>query len=147
MSTRRSGLRLPPKALACAACYLFQNFSRRTPPMQTIAGLDVILRRRWSAPAPDFVPYHDTEWGFPVRDDRRLFEKLCLEGFQSGLSWLTILRKREGFRRAFANFEIVNVSELGARDVTRMLKDTSIIRHRGKIESTINNARRAVEIV
>jgi DNA-3-methyladenine glycosylase I len=97
--------------------------------------------------APDYVPYHDREWGFPVADDHRLFEKLCLEGFQSGLSWLTILRKREGFRRAFARFDYAKVARFGTRDVTRLLGDASIIRHRGKIESTINNARRALALV
>ena len=92
--------------------------------------------------------YHDTEWGVPVRgDDRRLFEKICLEGFQSGLSWLTILRKRENFRRGFANFEIERVARFTSRDVTRLLKDAGIVRHRGKIESTINNARRCEELV
>lgn len=96
---------------------------------------------------PDYIAYHDREWGFPVVDDRRLFEKLCLEGFQAGLSWLTILRKRDAFRRAFANFDVSAVAKFGARDVQRMLGDASIIRHRGKIESTINNAERALEII
>ena len=116
-------------------------------PLGISLGPDDKPRCGWGASAPDYVPYHDAEWGFPVRDDRRLFEKICLEGFQSGLSWLTILRKREGFRRAFVKFDLAKVSRLGARDVTRMLKDASIIRHRGKIESTINNAKRALEIV
>jgi DNA-3-methyladenine glycosylase I len=97
--------------------------------------------------APDYVAYHDTEWGFPVADDRRLFEKLALEGFQSGLSWLTILRKREGFRRAFAEFDPEAVARFGPRDVERLLGDASIVRHRGKIEATINNAARAVELI
>jgi DNA-3-methyladenine glycosylase I len=110
-------------------------------------GPDDKPRCAWGVSAPDYVPYHDAEWGFPVRDDRRLFEKICLEGFQSGLSWLTILRKREGFRRGFANFEIAKVAKFGARDITRLVKDEAIIRHRGKIESTINNAKRAHEIV
>lgn len=101
----------------------------------------------WGVSAPDYVDYHDREWGFPVRDDVRLFEKLCLEGFQSGLSWLTILRKRENFRRAFAGFEPAKVARFGARDVTRLLGDAGIVRHRGKIESTINNARRACELI
>src|SRR5689334_4925606 len=105
-------------------------------------GPDGKPRCAWGVSAPDYVPYHDAEWGFPVRDDRRLFEKMCLEGFQSGLSWLTILRKREGFRRAFANFDIAKLAQFGARDVTRLLKDEGIIRHRGKIESAINNAKR-----
>jgi DNA-3-methyladenine glycosylase I len=101
----------------------------------------------WGVSAPDYVDYHDREWGFPVVDDRRLFEKLCLEGFQSGLSWLTILRKREAFRRAFAGFEPAAVARFGARDVRRLLGDAGIVRHRGKIESTINNAARALEVI
>jgi DNA-3-methyladenine glycosylase I len=101
----------------------------------------------WGTKAPEYVPYHDTEWGFPVRDDRRLFEKLCLEGFQSGLSWLTILRKREGFRKAFAGFDPAAVARFGARDVKRLLGDAAIVRHRGKIESTIHNAGRALELI
>jgi len=96
---------------------------------------------------PDYVAYHDREWGFPVTDDRRLFEKLCLEGFQSGLSWLTILRKRDAFRRAFSNFEAAEVARFGARDVQRLLRDAGIVRHRGKIESTINNAKRALDVI
>ena len=95
----------------------------------------------------DYVAYHDTEWGFPVRDDRRLFEKLCLEGFQAGLSWLTILRKRPAFRRGFASFDPAKVARFGARDVARLLGDAGIVRHRGKIESTINNAARALELI
>jgi DNA-3-methyladenine glycosylase I len=91
--------------------------------------------------------YHDDEWGMPVTDDVRLFEKLSLEGFQAGLSWLTILRKREAFRRAFAGFDFRAVARFGARDVERLLEDASIVRHRGKIESTIANARRAVDLV
>jgi DNA-3-methyladenine glycosylase I len=96
---------------------------------------------------PDYVAYHDREWGFPVTDDRRLFEKLCLEGFQAGLSWLTILRKREAFRAGFAQFDPAAVARFGARDVTRLLGDAGIVRHRGKIESTIHNAKRALELV
>jgi DNA-3-methyladenine glycosylase I len=91
--------------------------------------------------APDYVAYHDDEWGRPVTDDVRLYEKICLEGFQSGLSWLTILRKREGFRRAFAEFAPERVSRFGSRDVERLLGDAGIVRHRGKIEATIANAR------
>jgi DNA-3-methyladenine glycosylase I len=96
---------------------------------------------------PEYRAYHDDEWGMPVTDDVRLFEKLTLEGFQSGLSWLTILRKRDAFRRAFAGFDFRRVARFGAREVERLLEDASIVRHRGKIESTINNARRAVELV
>jgi DNA-3-methyladenine glycosylase I len=110
-------------------------------------GDDGVTRCFWSDSAPEYRAYHDTEWGYPVADDRRLFEKLCLEGFQSGLSWLTILRKREGFRKAFAGFDFEQVARFGARDVKRLLADASIVRHRGKIEATINNAKRAVELV
>nr|HEX4317239.1 DNA-3-methyladenine glycosylase I [Kofleriaceae bacterium] len=110
-------------------------------------GADGKARCAWGASTDDYVPYHDAEWGFPVTDDARLFEKLCLEGFQSGLSWLTILRKREGFRRAFRGFVPADVARMGARDVTRLVGDASIIRHRGKIESTIHNAKRAVELI
>ena len=109
-------------------------------------GPDDRPRCRWGVSAPDYVAYHDDEWGFPVRDDRRLFEKLCLEGFQAGLSWLTILRKRDAFRRGFAGFDPAKVARFGARDVRRLLGDAGIVRHRGKIESTINNARRALEL-
>jgi DNA-3-methyladenine glycosylase I len=91
--------------------------------------------------------YHDDEWGFPVVDDTRLFEKLVLEGFQAGLSWLTILRKRDAFRRGFAGFDAARVARFGARDVTRLLGDAGIVRHRGKIESAINNARRALDLI
>jgi DNA-3-methyladenine glycosylase I len=102
----------------------------------------------WVAGAPDlYVDYHDREWGFPVADDRRLFEKLCLEGFQAGLSWLTILRKREAFRAAFAGFDFERVARFGEGDVRRLLADAGIVRHRGKIEATIHNAHRACELV
>jgi DNA-3-methyladenine glycosylase I len=110
-------------------------------------GDDGVVRCFWGDSAPEYRSYHDSEWGFPVDDERRLFEKLSLEGFQSGLSWLTILRKREAFRRAFANFEIERLAQFGERDVKRLLDDASIVRHRGKIEATLNNAKRAVELV
>lgn len=110
-------------------------------------GPDQRPRCGWGVSTADYVDYHDREWGFPVTDDRRLFEKLCLEGFQSGLSWLTILRKREAFRAGFANFEPARVARFGARDVKRLLGDAGIVRHRGKIESTINNAKRALEVI
>jgi DNA-3-methyladenine glycosylase I len=113
----------------------------------TVPGPDGKPRCRWSAAAPDFMHYHDTEWGFPVCDDRLLFEKLSLEGFQSGLSWRTILAKRPAFRAAFHNFDFGRISRYDARDVTRLLRDEGIVRHRGKIEAVINNARRAREIV
>jgi len=93
--------------------------------------------------APEYLRYHDEEWGFPTADDVRLFEKVCLEGFQAGLSWLTILRKRDAFRRAFAGFDFDRVARFGARDVRRLLADAGIVRHRGKIESAIQNAQRA----
>ncbi len=111
-----------------------------------VVGPDGVPRCWWGASTPDYFAYHDEEWGRPVTDDRRLFEKLTLEGFQSGLSWLTILRKREHFRRAFAGFEIERVARFGARDVRRLLGDAGIVRHRGKIESAINNARRAAAL-
>lgn len=113
----------------------------------TILGPDGEPRCAWSAATPEFVPYHDTEWGFPVGDDRRLFEKLSLEAFQAGLSWRTILAKRDNFRRAFFDFDIATVARFGRRDVERLLEDASIVRHRGKIEAVINNARRAQELV
>jgi DNA-3-methyladenine glycosylase I len=101
---------------------------------------------QWGLSTPDYRAYHDDEWGMPVDDDRRLFEKLCLEGFQAGLSWLTILRKRDAFRRAFADFDFEKVARSNSRSVDRLLKDASIVRHRGKIESTIRNARCAVKL-
>lgn len=107
-------------------------------------------RCRWCAAAADWPPYlhyHDTEWGFPVADDRRLFEKLCLEGFQSGLSWRTILAKREAFRAAFAGFDAERVAAFDVTDVERLLQNTGIVRHRGKIEAVINNAQRLIELV
>ena len=104
------------------------------------------VRCWWAGGDPLYVSYHDEEWGAPVTDDRRLFEKICLEGFQAGLSWLTILRKRPSFREAFAGFDIDRVARFGARDVARLLTDERIVRHRGKIESTINNARRAADL-
>jgi len=112
-----------------------------------IEGPDGKPRCGWSAAAPEFFDYHDREWGFPVGDDRRLFEKLCLEGFQSGLSWRTILAKRENFRSAFHDFDFDRVARFTQRDVARLLKDEGIVRHRGKIEAVINNAKRAQELV
>jgi DNA-3-methyladenine glycosylase I len=115
--------------------------------VEVVRGEDGVARCAWGDSAPDYRPYHDEEWGRPVTDDVRLFEKLCLEGFQSGLSWLTILRKREAFRAAFAGFDFHRVAGFDERDVERLLGDAGIIRHRGKIEATINNAGRAVEMV
>lgn len=110
-------------------------------------GADGVRRCWWCGTDPLYVEYHDEEWGRPVHSDHRLYEKLCLEGFQSGLSWLTILRKRESFRRAFAGFDPTVVAELDERDVDRLLEDAGIVRHRGKIVSTINNARCAIEMI
>ena len=105
-----------------------------------------VRRCAWCQSSPAYRDYHDREWGFPVDDDTRLFEKLCLEGFQAGLSWLTILNKRDAFRRGFAGFDAARVARFGARDIERLLGDAGIVRHRGKIESTINNARRLLEL-
>ena len=104
-------------------------------------------RCAWCGNDPLYQAYHDSEWGFPVHDDIRLFEKISLEGFQSGLSWLTILKKRDHFRRAFAGFDFAQVARFDARNITRLLGDAGIVRHRGKIESTINNARRCADVI
>ena len=113
----------------------------------TIAGPDGKPRCRWCGAAPEFLAYHDTEWGLPVADDRKLFEKLSLESFQSGLSWRTILAKRENFRAAFHDFDFDRIARFTGRDVERLLKDEGIVRHRGKIEAVVNNAQRARELV
>ncbi len=115
--------------------------------IEIITGDDGVPRCSWGDTPEIYRDYHDDEWGFPVDDDRLLFEKLCLEGFQAGLSWLTILKRREGFRTAFRGFNIDAVAEMTEVDVERLVQDTGIIRHRGKIESTINNAQRAQEII
>ncbi len=107
---------------------------------------EAVHRCWWCGTAPLYVQYHDTEWGRPVVNDTRLFEKICLEGFQAGLSWLTILRKRENFRAAFDGFDYNKVAQYDARDVERLVQDAGIIRHRGKIESAIGNAARAIEM-
>ena len=117
-----------------------------TPSTGLVIGPDRVIRCWWAADDALYREYHDTEWGFPVADDRRLFEKICLEGFQSGLSWLTILRKRENFRRVFAGFDPAAIASYGADDVERLLGDAGIVRNRRKIEATINNARRALEL-
>ena len=109
-------------------------------------GEDGIPRCGWADSTDDYRAYHDQEWGFPVDDDFRLFEKLCLEGFQSGLSWLTILRRRDGFRRAFYEFDFHVVADMTPADVERLLEDKGIIRHRGKIEATINNGGKAIDL-
>src|SRR5688500_10400789 len=113
----------------------------------TILGPDGKRRCKWCGAAPEFLEYHDTEWGFPVADDRRLFEKLSLEGFQSGLSWRTILAKRENFRAAFSRFDFEEIACFDAKDVKRLLADQGIVRHRGKVEAVIHNAKRALELV
>ena len=112
-----------------------------------IEGVDGCCRCRWCGDKVDYVAYHDLEWGVPVDDDCRLFEKICLEGFQSGLSWLTILRKRENFRAAFDGFDFERVAGYGATEVERLMQDAGIVRHRQKIESVINNAGQACELV
>ncbi len=112
-----------------------------------LPGPDSKHRCRWCLATPEYLRYHDTEWGFPVDDDRRLFEKICLEGFQSGLSWRTILDKRENFRAAFDGFDFRKVAHYDDADVARLLADAGIVRHRGKIEAAIGNARRACEMV
>ena len=110
-------------------------------------GDDGLLRCFWHGSLPDYQLYHDEEWGMPVDDDVKLFEKICLEGFQSGLSWLTILRKRENFREAFSGFDFEKVAKFDDDDIERLVQNAGIIRHRGKITSTINNAKRAIEMV
>jgi len=115
--------------------------------MDLIIGEDGLARCFWAGPQPDYLIYHDEEWGFPVDSDTRLFEKICLEGFQSGLSWYTILSKRENFRKAFHGFDIQKVAAMGEDDIERLVLDAGIIRHRGKIKSTINNANRALELI
>ena len=116
-------------------------------PDDTLKGGDGTDRCWWCGDDPFYVDYHDHEWGMPVGDDKRLFEKMCLEGFQAGLSWITILRKRESFRSAFNDFDFYQVARYKPPKVDQLLEDASIVRHRGKIESTINNASRAAEMV
>ena len=111
-----------------------------------LTGEDGVSRCWWCGEHADYIAYHDDEWGVPTANDQRLFEKICLEGFQSGLSWLTILRKRDNFRKAFKEFDFEKVARFRSSSVERLLKDSGIIRHRGKIESTINNAKRALEL-
>jgi DNA-3-methyladenine glycosylase I len=123
----------PSTTAASPAAGLFTDDTRTT-------------RCAWCQATSFYRHYHDTEWGFPVDDERRLFEKICLEGFQAGLSWLTILNKREAFRSAFANFDAEQMARFGARDVKRLLNDAGIVRHAGKIASTINNAQRVIEL-
>ena len=113
----------------------------------TFVGPDGKPRCHWCGATPEYIDYHDNEWGFPIKDDQHLFEKICLEGFQSGLSWRTILEKRENFRKAFKNFDFNKVARFTEKDIERLLQDTGIVRHRGKIEATINNAKCAKELV
>jgi DNA-3-methyladenine glycosylase I len=114
---------------------------------ENFIALDGQPRCRWCGAAPEFLDYHDREWGFPVADDQRLFEKLCLESFQSGLSWRTILAKRDNFRRAFEQFDFNKMARLNQQDVENLMNNEGIVRHRGKIEAVINNAKRAVDLV
>ncbi|MFY9931014.1 MAG: DNA-3-methyladenine glycosylase I [Streptosporangiaceae bacterium] len=120
--------------------------SEQSPENGAVAGPDGNLRCPWGLSAPEYVAYHDEEWGRPVHGDTAIFERLCLEGFQSGLSWLTILRKRENFRAAFAGFDAAAVAGFGDQDVTRLLADAGIIRNRAKINAVINNARAALDL-
>jgi len=113
----------------------------------TILGADGKPRCSWCSATPEYITYHDEEWGFPVDDDQRLFEKLCLESFQSGLSWRTILAKRENFRSAFLGFNYDKIAKFTQRDVDRLLKNEGIVRHRGKIEAVINNAKQVRELI
>lgn len=115
--------------------------------MKVAQGPDGKNRCFWCLSTPEYIAYHDHEWGYPVHDDIRLFEKLSLEGFQSGLSWLTILKKRENFRKAFKQFDFNKVARFKEQDVERLLKDVGIVRHRGKIEAVINNAKLAKELI
>jgi DNA-3-methyladenine glycosylase I len=114
---------------------------------RVVRGEDGVARCSWGDSTPEYRIYHDREWGFPVADDVRLFEKLCLEGFQAGLSWLTILRKREAFRRAFKGFDFRQVARFNKRDIDHLMADADIVRNRAKIEATITNAKRTVELV
>ncbi|MEP1385831.1 MAG: DNA-3-methyladenine glycosylase I [Paraglaciecola sp.] len=115
--------------------------------IETFTAADNKARCKWCAATQQYLDYHDNEWGYPVVDDQRLFEKVCLEGFQSGLSWLTILNKRENFRAAFANFDFNQVAQFTEQDAERLVLDAGIIRHRGKINATINNAKKAQQII
>jgi DNA-3-methyladenine glycosylase I len=111
-----------------------------------VLGADGLARCPWGLSAPDYIAYHDEEWGRPVTDDQGIYERLCLEAFQSGLSWLTILRKREGFRAAFKGFDIAQVAAFGPEDVDRLLQDASIVRNRAKIEAAVANARATLDL-
>ena len=113
----------------------------------TEAGTDGVTRCSWGNGSAEYAAYHDDEWGRPAGDDRRLFEKLCLEGFQSGLAWITILRKRDAFREVFAGFDIERVAQFDESDVGQLLGDARIVRHEGKIRSTVNNAQRSLEVI
>ena len=115
-------------------------------PSGAVAGPDGRLRCPWGMSAPEYIAYHDDEWGRPVRGDREIFERLCLEAFQSGLSWLIILRKRENFRKAFAGFDLPAVAAFAQQDVDRLLADAGIVRNRAKINAAITNARAALEL-
>jgi DNA-3-methyladenine glycosylase I len=114
--------------------------------MSAVVGADGLARCPWGQSPPEYLTYHDQEWGRPIRDDQGIYERLCLEAFQSGLSWLTILRKREGFRRAFSGFDLEKVAAYGPQDVERLLDDASIVRNRAKIEAAIANAGAALEL-
>jgi len=147
--TRDASTGLAGDAACAAAAHRLQNGAMTeatTLPDGLFCHDDGVLRCQWCRASPEYRRYHDEEWGFPVTDERRLFEKICLEGFQAGLSWLTILNKREAFRKGFANFEAEQVVRFGDADIDRLLADAGIVRHRGKIVSTINNAQRVLEL-
>src|SRR5262245_15899033 len=148
-ASRNNSLKRDARSPVCAARFerARQGTDMGEEKSGLIAGADGVLRCAWPGSDEFYQRYHDNEWGHPVADDFRLFEKICLEGFQSGLSWITILRKRENFRKAFAAFDFNRVAEFTEKDVERLLQDAGIIRHRGKIESTINNAKRAKELM
>jgi DNA-3-methyladenine glycosylase I len=146
-NTHISGARVPPVCARGAAVYeRLPTTMADSPEPGVITGEDGVARCWWAGSAPEYGSYHDQEWGFPVDDNIRLFEKLSLEGFQAGLSWLTILRKRPAFRAAFAGFDYTRVASFDHDDVSRLLADAGIVRHRGKIEAVINNAVRAIEL-
>lgn len=144
--SRRSVLQLRDP-VGCARIRQTSTLKKDDCMSSTAPGPDGKPRCKWCVVSPEYLHYHDTEWGYPVVDDQRLFEKICLEGFQSGLSWRTILAKRENFRAAFHHFDFTKIARFKDKDVQRLLQDEGIVRHRGKIEAAINNAQRACELV
>ena len=135
---------MPDDTLLSKPGSISESATPTEPPTGLFTDASHATRCAWCRASASYQHYHDTEWGLPVKDERRLFEKICLEGFQAGLSWLTILNKREAFRAGFANFEMAQVAQFDAADEQRLVLDAGIVRHRGKIASTINNAKRAL---